>query len=267
MRKRQLIDSLGRACKHGMTHSPEYKTWIRMKARCSNPNGKRWDRYGGRGIAVCRRWRESFEDFYEDIGDKPSHLHSIERIDNDKGYLCGRCDECLSRGEVKTNCKWATKDEQNRNRCDNVHLDHDGLRLTVSEWAKKLGCNKKTLLCRLDAGWTVESVLATPVLKHRFLSDAEAADMRAKYALGVPRKVLADSFGVCLGTVDKIVNLQTRKGIDKTDDAVRRLATAIAASVSKLTGDDLVEQIVQILTNGRGPRYVPSAEETRDVAS
>ena len=77
-----------------------------MKQRCYNPKITHWDSYGGRGIKVCDRWLESFENFYEDMGPKPSPTHSIDRIDNYK----------LVDGYSKDNCRWATKREQSLNK-------------------------------------------------------------------------------------------------------------------------------------------------------
>lgn len=92
--------------KHNLYHTPEYRAWQAMKQRCYNPKITHWDSYGGRGIKVCDRWLESFENFYEDMGPKPSPTHSIDRIDNYK----------LVDGYSKDNCRWATKSEQVQNR-------------------------------------------------------------------------------------------------------------------------------------------------------
>lgn len=91
---------------HGMTNTPIYKTWKRMKDRCSNPNNKNYKYYGGRGIKVCDRWVNSFENFYEDMGDKPKGL-VIDRINNDGNY-------------EPNNCRWVTITENNRNKSDIV---------------------------------------------------------------------------------------------------------------------------------------------------
>lgn len=80
--------------KHGMNTRPEYSIWNNMIARCSNPCSIAYEKYGGKGIKVCDRWKDSFVSFYEDMGDRPSPEHSIDRIDGSKGYY-------------KENCRWA----------------------------------------------------------------------------------------------------------------------------------------------------------------
>lgn len=89
--------------KHGMFGTPEYKAWSAMIQRCSNPKDSRYYSHGGRGIKVCDEWRASFENFYKDMGDRPSDKHSLDRIDNDGNY-------------EPTNCKWSTQSEQNFNK-------------------------------------------------------------------------------------------------------------------------------------------------------
>lgn len=88
--------------KHGQCRSPEYLTWCSMHNRCSRPGNARYAEYGGRGIAVCERWRD-FADFLSDMGSKPGPGHSIERIDNNVGY-------------TPENCRWATATDQQRHK-------------------------------------------------------------------------------------------------------------------------------------------------------
>lgn len=104
-----------RMWKHGMTYTTEYNSWMAMRERCRNPNQKHYPRYGGRGIDVCAGWYSDFSSFYSDLGLKPGKQYSIDRIDNDKGYTCGHCDECKRNG-WEMNCRWATDTEQANNR-------------------------------------------------------------------------------------------------------------------------------------------------------
>ena len=88
---------------HGLSWMPEYKAWSNMIRRCTNPRCKDWSKYGGRGITVCERWRNSFLNFLEDVGEKPSIFLLLERFDNNRGYEPG-------------NVGWATSKEQQNNR-------------------------------------------------------------------------------------------------------------------------------------------------------
>lgn len=128
--------------KHGMSHSSEYKAWDQAKARCYNKNNKKYPLYGARGIKMCQRWRDSFSNFLEDMGKKPSSLHSLDRIDGDGDY-------------EPQNCRWATDGEQNNNRPSfNRYVTLDGVKVTVAEAARATGIPHATILSRLDAGKT-----------------------------------------------------------------------------------------------------------------
>lgn len=131
--------------------------------RCYRNTGPRYERYGGRGITVCERWRNSFDSFVVDMGAKPSPEYQIDRIDNDKGYWCGKCQECVSLGRAP-NCRWLTPIENQRNRPDNIYATINGERLLVREWCKRLGVKYGTVVGRHTVrGMSYEEALTTPV--------------------------------------------------------------------------------------------------------
>lgn len=121
----------------------EYNSWNAIKARCNNPNSIQYEDYGGRGILVCRRWSESFEAFFLDMGPKPSQNHSIERKNNNKGYY-------------KKNCKWADRFEQGRNRRNNFWVSFEGERLIVAEFSKKINASDRVVKYHLKNKKTAE---------------------------------------------------------------------------------------------------------------
>ena len=93
--------------KHGCSRkgkkTKEYNTWCHLKSRCYTPKATGYKNYGGRGITVCERWMNSFENFFSDMGESPTPQHSIDRINNAVGYS-------------PDNCRWATPTEQNNNK-------------------------------------------------------------------------------------------------------------------------------------------------------
>jgi hypothetical protein len=140
--------------KHGHAHrgkrSAEHRIWCGIIARCELPSiGKKiWPYYGGRGIKVCKRWRNSFQAFLTDMGSRPSPKHSIERRDRDGDY-------------EPSNCYWATKTQQMRNRSNNHLLTFNGETFTMAEWAERLKINPRTIQSRFLRGWCVERILTT----------------------------------------------------------------------------------------------------------
>lgn len=129
---------------HGMSHTNEYRIWQAMKERCYCPRNVHYSRYGGRGIQVCSGWRNDFESFLRDMGARPSKRHSIDRVDNDKGYSCGHCEECL-RNDWSANCQWRNDVEQANNRHNNIKVTYDNRQMTLLELSSETGIPYSTL--------------------------------------------------------------------------------------------------------------------------
>lgn len=135
---------------HGMAYTNTYYVWQAMKARCSNPNNKQWDDYGGRGITVCPEWKNSFLTFASDMGDCPGG-YFIDRVDNDKGYS-------------PENCKWVTAMESNSNKRNVTLIEYNGETLPMKTWANKIGLCPDTLKKRIvTKGWDIERAFTEPV--------------------------------------------------------------------------------------------------------
>lgn len=126
--------------------TPEYKSWARMKNRCYNKGNKSYKNYGGRGIKVCERWVNSASNFISDMGPKPSRFHSVERVNNNGDY-------------EPTNCKWATRYEQSRNRTDSFKITFNGETKTITDWANQIGMKRTSLRNRIASGWPLEKAL------------------------------------------------------------------------------------------------------------
>lgn len=134
--------------------SVRYSVWQKIKDRCLNPKDISYPNYGGRGITICQRWRESYDEFCNDMEPRPSMKYSIDRVDNDDGYHCGKCDECKQNG-WPANCRWATRLEQNRNtrKVRWLHIGEECKRFV--EWLEHYGVERQTFKERIKRGWTM----------------------------------------------------------------------------------------------------------------
>lgn len=127
--------------RHGMTNVPGYKSWQAMVSRCTVPSNCSYPHYGGMGIQVCAEWIDSPGAFLAHIGDRPTSGHSIDRIDNDKGYFPG-------------NVRWATAAEQSRNkRRSCLMVSHKGAVRRLAEVIAENEIPRATVMTRLYRGW------------------------------------------------------------------------------------------------------------------
>lgn len=133
---------------------PGYESWQGMNQRCNNKNQKAYKNYGGRGITICKRWagQDGFLNFIEDMGERPTPQHTLDRINNNGNY-------------EPSNCRWATRTEQNRNKRDNKLLTYNGVTKTASEWGIELGSDINLINSRLRYGWSVGDAVSEPPRK------------------------------------------------------------------------------------------------------
>lgn len=133
---------------HGMSKSREFQCWSDIKGRCLNTNNRWYPSYGGRGITVCDSWLNSFESFYNDMGECPPKF-SLDRVDVNGNYC-------------KENCRWATAKQQQRNRTDTEWIDSPLGYHPVADVAELLGLTTSCLKHRLSVGWSWEKITSKP---------------------------------------------------------------------------------------------------------
>jgi hypothetical protein len=124
-----------------------------MIGRCTNPKNARYADYGARGIKICDRWLNNFENFLADMGEPPAGL-TIDRLENDGNYEPG-------------NCAWRTPAEQARNRRNSIKLTFDGEALLLIKWAERLGVSYRTMRGRYERGWSAERIITEPYCEHQ----------------------------------------------------------------------------------------------------
>lgn len=156
--KSTLIENTTRSCsclnteritKHSLCKNDIYKIHEGIIQRCLNPNKTEYKNYGGRGIKVCERWKNSVAAFYEDMGDRPTPKHSIDRINVNGDY-------------EPSNCRWATREEQQNNRRNNVNITFNGKTQTLTQWAKELSIAKSTLAYRVK-NWSIQKAFSEKI--------------------------------------------------------------------------------------------------------
>ena len=140
--------------KHGATsggeETVEFKAWKRIIEMCYYPQYKAFNRYGGKGVTVCDEWRNNFQKFLDDMGERPSDKHILGRKDTSGNY-------------TSENCFWTTLKKQNNNRKDTIYIEYNNIKKPLREWAEEIGINPVTLWDRIRAKWTVERALTEGV--------------------------------------------------------------------------------------------------------
>jgi len=138
--------------RHGHAKTRTYKSWASMLQRCINPEDNRFNDYGGRGIKVCLRWRNSFVNFLKDMGERPQQT-TLGRLDNDGNY-------------TPKNCEWQTKIQQARNTRATKWLVFQGIRASLAEHCERTGMNYARAQGRLKLGWNLELALTSKKHAH-----------------------------------------------------------------------------------------------------
>lgn len=164
---------------HGGSHSSEYHIWSGMKRRCNNPKAPGYDRYGGAGVRVCRRWENSFANFLADMGPRPGPDFSIDRIRNSRGY-------------TPNNCRWSDNKTQTRNRRCVKRYTYNGKTMCLHSWAEEVGVDPVCLIGRLKIGWTFKRAITTPPRKFTVFKYHGKTMTAAEWArhFGIPRHLL-----------------------------------------------------------------------------
>jgi hypothetical protein len=147
MREQSQMNAIRTFTKHGNSKDPLYQTWVSILKRCGDPTSRDFHNYGARGIRVCDRWLMDFRAFAYDMGPRPTPMHSIDRIDNNKGYS-------------PDNCRWATKREQSNNTRRTRWIEAFGKRQTLKQWADECGVRPSLLHQRMHRdGLTAEQAI------------------------------------------------------------------------------------------------------------
>lgn len=184
--------------KHGLSHTPEHDTWLRIKTRCYNSKEPCYSYYGGKGIVVCDRWlgENGFMNFLTDMGSRPADKNSIDRIDSMGNY-------------EPDNCRWSDTDEQANNKSNNVYITYEGKTQSLAQWAKEKSMSYFTLYFRivrdklpLEQAFT-QSYMSKPKAgkAQRILTDDMIEEI---YTTSIPSQELADKYKAEVSTIVKI---------------------------------------------------------------
>lgn len=198
--------TIKRSTKHGhrtiLKTTSEYRTWVNIKQRCNNPEVEQFKNYGGRGIKVCDRWLESFDNFLTDMGMKPSGKYSLDRYPDTNGNY------------EPENCRWATDEQQSHNKRNNVRIEYNGLSMVLTEWAKFFGIYHASLRYQLSKR-SFPEIYAHYLgdFRKNKLSNAEVIQIRNKYSDGIRKCNLAREFNVSHSLITLIVKNKIYKQV------------------------------------------------------
>ena len=138
---------------NSVEHKREYASWYSMKQRCYNPSKDNFYHYGGRGITVCDRWLDSFDNFVDDMGLRPIGC-TLDRIDGNGNY-------------EPSNCRWATGREQNINSTFAHMIDDGGELICLDEFAKRYQISQTTVAYRLKKKISLDDLRKPAMEKHQ----------------------------------------------------------------------------------------------------
>ncbi len=187
---------------HGLSKTPEYGIWTGIIKRCENERHRSYKDYGGRGISIFSGWRYNFPAFLEHVGQRPTAHHSIDRIDNDRGYEPG-------------NVRWSTRNIQARNTRHCRRVTANGETLSLVEWSERGGFSYRTMLRRIRDGWPEgQAVTETPRLNLRLVEWRGESLSIAEWSTrtGLSRYSIAHRLNVGW-TVDKALTMSKQQSV------------------------------------------------------
>ena len=211
-------ENVKKACAtHGLSGTREHKIWVGMKQRCFNEKNPDYRHYGGRGITVCEQWRDSFENFYADLGPAPSEEHTLERREVNGNY-------------EPNNCFWATREEQANNTRRNTFVEYKGKLYTVAELARLPEVVEKeisyiTLYSRIfNSGFSVDEAVSEAVsdpgfqTKHFFDYEGKTLSLSEWATLkDIPYQSLRDRIFRYGWTFEKAISTKVGEGVRGRD--------------------------------------------------
>lgn len=170
-KKKEIISK--KRTKHGMSHHPAFAVWHSMKQRCTEETHYAWKNYGGRGIKVCDRWLNSFENFWEDMGPTYKEGLTLDRINVNGDYS-------------PENCRWTDWVTQANNRQHNRFINTPKGRMTVKQAAREFGIGNTTIHYRIQHGWPEELLLVKPDYRNMKSSTSSIAVRGTDLQFSVP---------------------------------------------------------------------------------